>query len=563
MSSAGSFLKEENAMSGKQPSFRSPFYLVFILLVVSALLMAGCGGKPAVLAATPTSGPASPTPLISQPTPVSVVSSPVPLVHTATPIVLTATPVLALDTPTAVLANNPAPLNQSQVATIAPLTTAPTATTAVQAAAVASVPVMMGSFALIAGTTAGVIQGTVQPGQVLQYTLPAGQAQPLTLIMESPSNDVTLGVFDPSHIALLDPARKLRAWQTALPTTGTYTIQITGGAITESFTLTIKLPVPVLFAAGTTSTSLNNSTVNGYLFGYALNCAEGQTMTATLNQPPSIATIDIYGLDTGTLLQAASNVSSWTGVLPQTQDYVVEVIPTGNRVVNFGLTLSCTGTPGNVYYPPVNNGNGNGYSGGGSIVFAPNTTAAVMQGTINPGQRIAYTIQASQYQAMTIKVESTNKDVTLEVYDPSGSLAFDPAKLYANWQMTLYQTGLYTIKLVGGAYSEAYTLTTKVAKLFTVPTDTHTITLYGTNHGGLIQSYVIKLSAGVHITVGLDIPSTKAYLDIFGVQTGALLNFTAHANSWSGNVPSTQEYVIEVIPTGGYLTSYGLTVSIP
>jgi hypothetical protein len=422
-------------------------------------------------------------------------------------------------------------------------------------------PVPMGNFALIAGTTAGVIQGTVLPGQVLQYTLNAGQGQPLTLIMESPSNDVTLGVFDQSSIALLDPARKLRAWQMALPTAGQYTIQIVGGASTESFTLTIKLPLPVFFASGATSATLNSTTVNGYLFSYALNCAGGQTMTASLNQPPSIATIDIYGLDTGTLLEAASNVSSWTGVLPQTQNYVVEVIPTGNQVVNFGLTLSCTGTPGNVYYPPVNNGNGS--SAGGSIGFAPNTTAAVMQGTISPGQRIAYTIQATQYQAMTIKVESTNKDVTLEVYDPSGSLAFDPSNLYANWQMTLYQTGLYTIKLVGGAYTEAYTLTTKVAKLFSFPYGTKTITMYGTNHGGLIQSYVIKLSAGVHLTVSLDVPSSKAYLDVFGVQTGALLNFTEHANSWSGTVPTTQEYVIEVIPAGGYLTSYGLTVSTP
>jgi len=418
---------------------------------------------------------------------------------------------------------------------------------------------MMGSFTLITGTTAGVIQGTVQPGQVLEYTLGAGQNQPLTLIMDSPSNDVTLGVFDPGSNVLLDPARKLRAWQMALPATEQYTIQIIGGATTENFTLTIKLPQLIYFASGATSTSLTGSTVNGYLFAYALNCAEGQMMTATLNQPHSIASIDIYGLDTGTILEASSNVSNWTGILPQTQDYVVEVIPTGSQVVNYGLTVSCTGTPQTVYNPPVYTGG----AGGGNIVFPPNTTAAVMQGTINPGQFIAYTVQASQYQAMTLKVESTNKDVTLEVYDPSGTLAFDPAKMYANWQWQLPQTGLYTIKLVGGAYTETYTLTTKVAKSFAFPSGTHTITLYGTNHGGLIQSYAIKLSTGEKLTVSLDVPSTKAYLDVFGVQTGAVLSFSAHASSWTGTLPATQLYVIEVIPTGGYLMSYGLTVSVP
>jgi hypothetical protein len=280
-------------------------------------------------------------------------------------------------------------------------------------------------------------------------------------------------------------------------------------------------------------------------------------MTATLNQPPSVATIDIYGLDTGTVLSAASNLTSWSGVLPETQDYIIEVVPTVvGQVVNFGLMVACTGTPQAVVNPPV-------YTGAGNIVFAPNTTAAVAQGTINPGQLITYTVQASQYQAMTLKVEATNKDVTLQVYGPTGVLAFNPSMLYANWQWQLPMTGLYTVKLVGGAYTEAYTLTVKVAKSFTLPPATHSITMYGTNHGGYIQSYAIKMSALDTLTVSLNVPNTKAYLDIYGILTGSVLSYSDHATSWSGTLPATQLYVIEVIPTGGYLTSYGLTVSEP
>lgn len=549
-------------MYHKHTSFRFPSYSIFIFVVVGALLLASCGPRPAILAATSTPLSASPTPLGGVVTPVTSQPSPIPLVHTATPIVPTATPVIALDTATPLQVTNPPPLNQAAVATLMPpgTTPAPTATVSMLLPQVVpAVPVMVGAFTLITGTTAGVIQGTIHAGQVLEYTMGAGQNQPLTLIMASPNNDVTLGVFDPGSIAILDPALKLRAWQTALPATEQYTIQIIGGATTESFTLTVKLPELVYFASGASSINLTGSTVNGYLFAYALNCAEGQTMTASLNQLPSTATIDIYGLNTGTVLQAASNVNNWTGILPETQDYIIEVVPTAGQVVNFNLGVSCTSTAGVVINPPVNTGG----SIGGNIVFAPNMTAAVMQGTINPGQRIVYTIQASQYQAMTLKVESTNKDVTLEVYGPTGILAFDPAKLYANWQWVLHQTGLYTIKLVGGAYTEAYTLTTKVAKQFAFPSGKHTITIYGTNHAGYIQSYGIELGALDVITVSLDVPSTKAYLDIYGIQTGALLSFSAHATSWTGTLPATQEYVIEVIPTGGYLTSYGLTVSEP
>jgi hypothetical protein len=550
-------------MFHKKSSFRSASYTIFVLLVVSALLLASCAKKPAaVVAATPTHSAATPTPLAALPavaTPVTGLPSPMPVVHTATPIVPTSTPVLALETSTPVMASNPQPLNQSVVATLNPTSTTSSATATVQVQpAVLSVPSLMGTFALIPGTTAGVIQGTVGPHQVLAYTMTAGQAQPLTLIMESPNNDVTLGLFDPSSLALLDPSRNLRAWQMSLPTAGQYTLQVIGGATTQSFILTIKLPLPVYFASGTSSASLSGSTVNGYLFAYALQCAQGQTMSAVLNQPPSVATLDIYGMDTGMILEAASNLSSWSGILPQTQVYVVEVIPTGNLVVNYGLTLSCTGTPGTVYNPPPPN---NGASGGGSIVFTPNTTAAVLNGTVSPGQRIAFTVQISKFQAMTIKLESKNKDATLEVLDPSGGLVFDPAKLYANWQMTAHQTGLHTIKVVGGAYTEPFTLTVKVARIVVIPSDTHSITIYGTNHLGYIQSYSVILSQGDTLNVSLDVPSTKAYLDVFGILTGSILSNSAHQSSWKGTVPASQVYVIEVIPTGGYLASYGLTIS--
>ena len=94
-----------------------------------------------------------------------------------------------------------------------------------------------------------------------------------------------------------------------------------------------------------------------------------------------------------------------------------------------------------------------------------------------------------------------------------------------------------------------------------IPSDTHTITVFGTNHGGYIQSYSVFLSQGDTLNVSLDVPSTKAYLDVYGVITGAVLSFSSHLSSWKGTMPATQEYVIEVIPTGGYLTSYGLTIS--
>jgi hypothetical protein len=404
-----------------------------------------------------------------------------------------------------------------------------------------------------------VLQGTLQPGQVATYTLSAGQAQPLTLIMNSPNNDVTMGVFEPNGNVLLDPAAKYTRWQMALPATELYTIQVIGGATTESFTLTIKLPLVVSFGSGTNSSTLNGTTVNGYLFSYSFNCAIGQTMSASLNVPSSTAYIDIYGLSSGTLLSASEQVNNWTGVLPQTQDYIVEVVPVNNLVVNYSLTVSCTGTPGSSYAPPASTSSS---STGGQLYIAPGQTEAVVQGNITPGQVVTYSVQANQFQPMILIVGSPNNDVVLGVLDPNGNTMLNPTSEFTYWQWMLPQTGLYTIHVVGGITSEKYTLTTKIGRLYTYPASGTSMTIYATTLKGYIKSYAFRLSAGVVMTLTLNVPSTTAYLDVFGLETGSILNASERATTWTGTMPSQQEYVVEVIP-GGTESAYTLTISNP
>ncbi len=273
----------------KIPKSQLKPWSIFISLAVSGMLLAGCS-LPLSVAPTPTPGnptpiPASPTAIIPLATPTSIPPTPTPL-PTVTP-----TPV-------------PGVIN------------------------------------FTTGTTAAVETGTVQPGQVVAYTLSAGQDQPMILILDSPHNDVTLGVLEPNGNKLLDPANKWNRWQWLLPKTEIYTIQVFGGASTESYTLTAKVAQLVNFDLSATSTSLNGTTANGYLVSYAFSCKANQTMTVSLNVPPTTAYLDVFGISTGTLLSVTAKANSWTGVLPQTQEYVIEVVPANGQVVNYSLTVS-------------------------------------------------------------------------------------------------------------------------------------------------------------------------------------------------------------------------------
>jgi hypothetical protein len=189
------------------------------------------------------------------------------------------------------------------------------------------------------GTTAAVEKGTIQPNQVRAYTLSAGQYQPMILLVYSPNNDVYLGVTEPDGSKLLDPAKKYTNWQWLLPKTEVYTIQLYGGATSEDYTLTTKVAQIVTFPSGATTVMLNGSTPKGYVFSYALACQANQVMTVSLNVPATTAYLDVFGLATGTLLSASAKATSWTGTLPSTQDYIIEVIPVGGEV-NYSLKVT-------------------------------------------------------------------------------------------------------------------------------------------------------------------------------------------------------------------------------
>ena len=197
----------------------------------------------------------------------------------------------------------------------------------------------------------------------------------------------------------------------------------------------------------------------------------------------------------------------------------------------------------------------------GEIIITPGSTAAVEKGTIQPGQVVIYTVKGYQYQPLVVNVDSPNFDVALGVIAPDGTMMFDPAKKFTDWQVPLHQTGLYTIQVFGGATTENYILTVKLPKHVYIGNGTTTVTVTGATLQGFVVSYAINGNPGEILTVSLDVPSSTAYLDVFGVATGSLLRYTEKANSWTGTLSEKQLYVIEVIPRGGWTVNYSLTIS--
>ncbi|HKP72051.1 MAG TPA: hypothetical protein VJT82_03875 [Pyrinomonadaceae bacterium] len=97
----------------------------------------------------------------------------------------------------------------------------------------------------------------------------------------------------------------------------------------------------VRFPRGRTTAVFKNAVVRGTTDRYILGAKSGQTMTVHVTAKEKNAAFTIYTPQGGTLAGAGEgeDATDWTGELPQTGDYVIEV---GGTRGNASYTLEVT-----------------------------------------------------------------------------------------------------------------------------------------------------------------------------------------------------------------------------
>ncbi len=191
------------------------------------------------------------------------------------------------------------------------------------------------------GTTQTGDHGTIQAGQILSYYLKAAKGQPMISMVNSFNSDVTMSIIGQDGTVLLPASQRSSGWQGTLPSTQTYFINLYGGSTAENFSFSVDIAARIQFAAGQNSTTISGTTVNGTIVSYAAYAFGGQTLQATLNTSPDDAGLTIWGFSDGQPYARAQNgVTSFSMQLPSTQDYIIDVVPQGGRVINYILTIT-------------------------------------------------------------------------------------------------------------------------------------------------------------------------------------------------------------------------------
>ncbi len=314
----------------------------------------------------------------------------------------------------------------------------------------------------------------------------------------------------------------------------------------------------ITFSAGGTSATLQGTLgVNG-IDRYVLRAQAGQTLLVTVSSQAQTL-LSVNGANGDVYKSQGAGGSSWNGVLRMTQDYILTIsTPTGTPAVYTLLVAVPPITPTTQDVPQ-------------RIEFAPGATAATVSGsTATPG-RDRFVLRAQAGQTLTASV-TPSASVILIIYGADGNVLISDHAGVSSWSGTLPTTQDYFIdtRSVGSAvvpFNLTVTIPpvvppTPVAKRITFPAGGITATVQGTTVNGL-DRWVVRAAGGQTMTVQLTAPPGQAVLVIFGVDGTVLISDHAGATSWTGPLPTTQDYIIDARSVGMTSVSYTLTVTIP
>jgi len=206
----------------------------------------------------------------------------------------------------------------------------------------------------------------------------------------------------------------------------------------------IPEPVPQLigFAPGTTSAQVQGTLAAQEMKRYAVNVTEAQTLLVrvtpgTMDDPKAI--LIIWGQDGTVLMSDHVGATEWSGPVPSTQDYYIDVRSVVQKPMKFTLDVELPAVPAPEPTPAPQR-----------ISFARGATSARVEASLAPGEIKPYVIKALGGQTMILKVTpgtEDNPDAILVIWGADGTVLMSDHAGAIAWSGPLPSTQDYYIDL--------------------------------------------------------------------------------------------------------------------
>ncbi len=181
------------------------------------------------------------------------------------------------------------------------------------------------------GATSASMSGNLKKSSRVDYVLKALKGQTMIAYVSSPGNNVYLGVTGLSDgVPMLRTVAASTQFTGILPLTQDYRLTIESPYQKSTFSMEIIIPVRIKFPPGAISATEQGRVIGGSLNHYLLKAMAGQTMTVAIFSPHNDVFLTIYGMQDGNpLVRSVAGATTWSGVLPGTQDYMIEAVSVG------------------------------------------------------------------------------------------------------------------------------------------------------------------------------------------------------------------------------------------
>ena len=200
---------------------------------------------------------------------------------------------------------------------------------------------------------------------------------------------------------------------------------------------------------------------------------------------------------------------------------------------------------------------------GTRLHFDIGTTQVVSNGNIQPGQSFVYYVRALEGQPMIASVDTPNGDATLAIYGANGVTLLPASQRTSNWQGELPSTQDYYFEVIGGSSVETFTLNVVIAARVQFDPGEIRAVFKGTTVNGFAVTYAAYARQGQKMDVVLDVVGESAGLTIWGFSDGEPYARAQNGvQDFSLRLPSTQDYMIQVVPRAGRVVDYTLTIKI-
>lgn len=209
------------------------------------------------------------------------------------------------------------------------------------------------------------------------------------------------------------------------------------------------------------------------------------------------------------------------------------------------------------------------------ISFQRGGTSATVQRSLGQNGIDRFVLRVLGGQTMSVNVVSSQANMLLSVNGVDGNVLKSMGAGSPNWSGTVPTTQDYilTISTANGAPA-SYTLTVTIPPLATAPvaqdlprritfaSGAAVVTVPGTSATPGSDRFVLRALAGQTITVNIASAPGNVIVIIYGADGNVLISDHAGATNWTGQLPSTQDYMIDTRSVGNAVVPFTLTVTV-